>query len=231
MDAILLAAGLGTRLRPHTLTKPKPLLPVQGKPILEWILGALPPPVDRVLVVVNYLGEQIQEFMSRQKFFPHYEVIRQELPRGTGDALRSCQSQLQPGKFLVLNGDDLFGANDLARLAETEAGVLVKEVEDPCNFGVAFLKGDGSLEKMVEKPKIQGPALANTGAYLFPQSIFHFPLELSARGEFEITDYLSRLARESRVEAIPLSFWFPIGTVEALEKAQTADLTLLRRDN
>ena len=59
MDAILLCAGLGTRLRPHTLTTPKPLLPIQGRPILDWTLGALPKGVDRVIVVTHYLGEQI----------------------------------------------------------------------------------------------------------------------------------------------------------------------------
>ena len=62
MDAIILAAGLGTRLRPHTLTTPKPLLPVRGRPILDWALGALPAAVDRVLVVTHYLGEQIEAY-------------------------------------------------------------------------------------------------------------------------------------------------------------------------
>jgi NDP-sugar pyrophosphorylase family protein len=67
MDAVIMAAGLGTRLRPHTLTTPKPLLPVKGRPILDWALGALPPQVDRVLVVVNYLAEQIESYLAKQK--------------------------------------------------------------------------------------------------------------------------------------------------------------------
>src|SRR5580693_4802604 len=99
MDAVLLAAGLGTRLRPHTLTTPKPLLPVQGRPILDWALGALPPRVDRVLVVVNYLGEQIEAYLQTQKHFRKWETVRQEVPRGTGDALRSCRGQIQSEAF------------------------------------------------------------------------------------------------------------------------------------
>src|SRR5262249_6294897 len=131
MDAILLAAGLGTRLRPHTEHTPKPLLPVRGRPILDWSLGALPACVDRVLVVVNYLGEQIEAYLQQQKHFARWEVVRQEEPRGTGDALRSCRGRLQGGSFMVLNGDDLFGAADLAALSRHPAAVLVYPVDDP----------------------------------------------------------------------------------------------------
>src|SRR5262249_22590015 len=99
MDAIILAAGLGTRLRPHTLTTPKPLLPVQGRPILDWALGALPATVDRVLVVINYLGEQIEAYLRAQKHFAHWAAVRQEVPRGTGDALRACRDQLRSEHF------------------------------------------------------------------------------------------------------------------------------------
>ena len=78
MDAILLAAGFGTRLRPHTLTTPKPLLPIQGRPILDWTLGSLPEEITRVVVVVHYLGEQIERFMHQQnglKIFKSYAKI------------------------------------------------------------------------------------------------------------------------------------------------------------
>src|SRR5262245_26689385 len=105
MDAIILAAGLGTRLRPHTETTPKPLLPVQGRPILDWTLGALPPAVDRVIVVVQYLGEQIEAYLAAQRHVPSFEVVWQgQPPRGTGDAVRKCQGKLRGGSFLVLNG-------------------------------------------------------------------------------------------------------------------------------
>src|SRR5258708_6259193 len=121
MDAVLLAAGLGTRLRPHTLTTPKPLLPVQGRPILDWTLGALPPEVDRVIVVVNWLAEQIEQYLRSQPHLPDWQTVRQEVPRGTGDAFRSCRPHLRSEQYLVLNGDDLFGAADLANLANRDA--------------------------------------------------------------------------------------------------------------
>src|SRR6476620_8253995 len=108
MDAILLAAGLGTRLRPHTLTTPKPLLPVQGRPILDWTLGALPASVDRVLVVVHYLAERVDAYLEGQSHFREWVTIPQGTPRGTGDALQKCQSFVRSDRFLVINGDDLF---------------------------------------------------------------------------------------------------------------------------
>src|SRR5271165_1756466 len=105
MDAVIMAAGLGTRLRPHTLATPKPLLPVRGRPILDWTLGALPASIDRVIVVVNYLADQVEAYLGQQKHFRQWATVRQFEPRGTGDALRSCREQIHSERFLVMNGD------------------------------------------------------------------------------------------------------------------------------
>jgi bifunctional UDP-N-acetylglucosamine pyrophosphorylase/glucosamine-1-phosphate N-acetyltransferase len=224
MDAIILAAGLGTRLRPHTLSTPKPLLPVRGRPILDWSLGALPLAVDRVLVVVNYLAEQIEGYLRTQRHRAAWEAVRQVEPRGTGDALRSCRDRLRSETFMVLNGDDLYGATDLEELAGKPAGLLVQPVDEPRRFGIAFLKSDGTLEKLVEKPNLDGRRLANTGAYLFPRSVFDTELKVSSRGEYEITDYVSALAARQTVHVVEAKFWLPIGTIEVWQAAQERDL-------
>src|SRR5688500_14704928 len=136
MDAVILAAGLGTRLRPHTEKIPKPLLPVRGRPILDWGLGSLPRKVDRVLVVINYRGGQIEDYLRTQRHVGAWETVRQPEPRGTGDALRSCRDRLKKdGSFLVVNGDDLYGAADLAALAQHPAGLLIYPVDEPSRFG------------------------------------------------------------------------------------------------
>jgi bifunctional UDP-N-acetylglucosamine pyrophosphorylase/glucosamine-1-phosphate N-acetyltransferase len=224
MDAVLLAAGLGTRLRPHTLTTPKPLLAVRGRPILDWTLGALPASVKRVIVVTNYLAEQIDGYLRGQRHFRHWVTVPQGEPRGTGDALRRCQAHVQSDRLLVLNGDDLFGAADLAELASRPAGVLVAQVQEPRKFGIAFLKADGTLERLVEKPDLAPPQLANTGAYVFPRSVFDLEIGLSPRGEYEITDYVSQLAARQPFHVVPAKFWFPIGTEEAWQAAQRENL-------
>jgi bifunctional UDP-N-acetylglucosamine pyrophosphorylase/glucosamine-1-phosphate N-acetyltransferase len=224
MDAILLAAGLGTRLRPHTLTTPKPLLPVRGRPILDWTLRALPVAVDRVIVVVHYLAEKIDDYLREQQHYRDWVTVPQREPRGTGDALRRCRAHVRSERLLVLNGDDLFGAADLADLAARPAGVLVTEVQEPRKFGIAFLRPDGTLERLVEKPDLPPPQLANTGAYVFPRTVFDLEIGLSPRGEFEITDYVSQLAAQAPFHVVRANFWFPIGTAEAWQAAQREDL-------
>ena len=223
MDAVILAAGLGKRLRPHTLHTPKPLLPMNGRPILDWTLGALPLAVDRVLVVTHYLADQVEAFLKTQTF-KEWATVYQEEPRGTGDALRACRDKLRSDRFLVLNGDDLFGAGDLGRLAECPAGVLVHTVAEPRKFGIVFLKPDGTLERLVEKPALDGPRLANTGAYLFPRTVFAIDIQLSPRGEYEITDYVSALAARQPVHIVEARFWLPIGTVEVWRQVQGMNL-------
>jgi len=227
VDAIILAAGKGTRLRPHTYDTPKPLLPVQGRPILDWIIGALPP-VDRLVVVVNYLAEQIEDYLRKQTHVRDWATVRQAEPRGTGDALMSCKGVVTSDRVMVLNGDDLMGRADLARLAAVPAGILARPVDNPKEYGIIFRNPDGTLRQIVEKPDIPGPQLANIGAYLFPRGVFDLTLPLSPRGEYEITDAVSQLAARGRFEVVEAGYWLPIGNVEQWNGAQTADVTAAR---
>jgi UDP-N-acetylglucosamine diphosphorylase / glucose-1-phosphate thymidylyltransferase / UDP-N-acetylgalactosamine diphosphorylase / glucosamine-1-phosphate N-acetyltransferase / galactosamine-1-phosphate N-acetyltransferase len=225
MDCIILAAGKGTRLRPHTNTTPKPLLPVQGRPILDWIIGALPP-VDRLVVVVNYLEEQIEDYLKQQKHVKTWCTVRQEQPLGTGDALMSCKGQVNSDRVMVLNGDDLIGKHDLAKLGEVPMGILAHAVDEPDSFGIIFRNADNTLKEIIEKPKgLSSPQLANIGGYLFPKSVFDFTLTKSPRGEYEITEAVSLLAAKGAFHVVQAGYWLPIGTVEAWEASQTADLT------
>ena len=224
MDAIILAAGRGTRLRPYTEKVPKPLLPVQGRPILDWILGALPP-VDHLIVVVNYLGEAIEEYLSKQTHVRNWSSVRQEVPRGTGDALMSCRNAVKSDRVLVLNGDDLIGRADLAKLAAAPMGILVSAVQEPDAFGIVFRNADGTLNEIIEKPKeLTPPQLANIGGYVFPKSVFDLTLPLSPRGEYEITDAVAQLAAMGAFRVIEAEYWLPIGNIEQWCWSQLADV-------
>jgi bifunctional UDP-N-acetylglucosamine pyrophosphorylase/glucosamine-1-phosphate N-acetyltransferase len=224
MDAIILAAGKGTRLRPHTNTTPKPLLPVQGRPILDWIIEALPP-VDRLVVVVNYLAEQIEDYLAKQKHVRDWTTVRQAEPRGTGDALMACKGKVTAKKVMVLNGDDLIGRADLAALAAVPMGILAHAVDEPKSYGIIFRNPDGSLNRVVEKPEgLTPPQLANIGGYMFPKSVFELTLPLSPRGEYEITDAVSQLAARGGFQVVEAKYWLPIGTIAQWEGAQKADV-------
>ncbi len=225
MDGIILAAGKGTRLRPHTEKIPKPLLPVQGRPILDWIIGAMPP-VDRLVVVVNYLAEQIEDYLKRQTHVKNWTTVFQAKPLGTGDALMSCKSHVCSEKVMVLNGDDLIGRADLAKLAAVPMGILAHSVNDPKHFGILFRNPDGTLREIVEKPEdLTAPQLANIGGYVFPKRVFDMTLTTSPRGEYEITEAVGRLAAQGGFQVVEAKYWLPIGTVEAWTNSQHVDLT------
>ena len=225
MDAIILAAGKGTRLRPYTEKVPKPLLPVQGRPILDWIIGALPP-VDRLIVVVNYLGEAIEEYLAKQTHVANWTTVRQEVPRGTGDALMSCRGAVKSDRVLVLNGDDLIGRADLARLAAVPMGILVSAVQEPKDFGIVFPNPGGTLKQIIEKPQdLEPPQLANIGGYVFPKSVFDLTLPLSSRGEYEITDAVAQLAAIGEFHVVESQYWLPIGNIDQWCWSQLADVS------
>jgi dTDP-glucose pyrophosphorylase len=227
MDAIILAAGLGTRLRPHTLTTPKPLLPVRGRPILDWTLAALPKVVERVIVVTHYRREQVENHMKQQSHFGDWTTVFQATPRGTGDAFMSCRDAVKSDQVFVLNGDDLYAGRDLQALSGKPQGLLVHPVNEPKRFGITFLRADGTLEKLVEKPDMNGRQMANIGAYLFPRAALDLQLSLSPRGEYEITDVVSQLAERGPFHAVEATTWLPIGNEEQWRSAEQLDLDAL----
>jgi len=231
MDGIILAGGKGTRMRPLTYEKPKPLLDVQGRPILEWALMGLRPTVDHVMIVVKYLKEQIEDFMAQQTIFEQYTLVEQlPEPLGTGHALQCCEPHLRSDEFVVHNGDDLFGSADLARLAQCEYGILTIPRDDQSLWGVAVTDETGKLVRLHEKPPdgtYPTPVQASIGGYKLSRRIFEHELELSVRGEYELTDYVSWLAEVSAVSVVPADFWFPIGNPDDLQAAQSIDIEKL----
>ncbi len=231
MDAILLAGGKGTRMQPLTFTTPKPLLHVRGRPILEWSLLSLPKTVDHVIVVVNYLREQVADYMAQQRIIRDYTLVDQQPnPLGTGHAVQCCQPFLHSHEFLVINGDDLYDAASLQQLAEQPLAILGAMRDEVFRFGV-LIKSDGDKLKYIsEKPSGElypAPALVNAGAYKMDQRIFDYRLKLSKRDEYEIIDYVQYLADAAGVNIVQGAFWFPVGRPEDLAQAQSLDLDAL----
>jgi dTDP-glucose pyrophosphorylase len=229
MNGIILAGGKGTRMQPLTNTMPKPLLSIKGRPILEWSLLNLGGLVDQVLVVVNTMQDQIEAYMRQQRIIPHYRLVEQRPePLGTGHALQCCQPYLTQREFLVLNGDDLYDHASLEKLAAQPLGILGAMRDDPARFGVLTADDNGKLIRIEEKPKFYpASALVNAGAYKLDSRVFDYELKLSARGEYEITDYVQYLADSGVVQVVPGQFWFPVGRPADLALAQTLNLDTL----
>lgn len=231
MDAILLAAGKGTRMRPLTDDTPKPLLKVQDRPIMEWTLLNIAPLADRVIVVAKYLKSQIEDYMAAQTIMQDYVIVEQlPEPLGTGHAVQVCQPYLKSEHFLVLNGDDLYDPRALQRMAATAAAILTVERDDPTRFGVVVQNDSGYLQRLHEKPAegiYTPPVKVNIGAYKMTTQIFDYGIQKSERGEYELTDYMTYLATQINVSVITTDFWQPVGNPDDLAHAQTITLPTL----
>jgi UDP-N-acetylglucosamine diphosphorylase / glucose-1-phosphate thymidylyltransferase / UDP-N-acetylgalactosamine diphosphorylase / glucosamine-1-phosphate N-acetyltransferase / galactosamine-1-phosphate N-acetyltransferase len=214
-----MAAGLGTRLRPQTLTTPKPLLLVAGRPILEWNMDKLPPQISEVLLVVGYLQEQIRRHFGDEWGGRHITYIEQKELKGTGDALRICRPHLDE-RFLVMNGDDLYDAGDMAEMVRHELAILAKATEIPGRFGAFRTDEDGRLIDIIEGGEVPAGGLVNAGMYALDRRFFDHPLVPIKDGkEFGLPQTLVLMAKEHPISVIKANFWLPIGYPEDLEKA------------
>lgn len=213
MKAVIMAAGKSTRTYPLTVTRPKPLLPIANKTIMEHQLDALAGLVDGVVVVVGYRQEMIRSRFGDRYRDIDIEYVEQTDPRGTGHAILICAALIHE-PFLAMNGDDLYDHEDLSRLAKAPQAALVKNVEDPRLYGIYDVTEEGRVRRLVEKPKVIFSHLANIGAYKFTPDVFpvleHTPL--SERGEIEITSAIQTLANQSDFRVVEAQgYWIPIG--------------------
>jgi glucose-1-phosphate thymidylyltransferase len=171
MQVIIPLAGFGTRLRPHTYTKPKPLINVAGKAVLGHILDKFTGlDVEEFIIVHGHLGEQIQEYMDKQ--YPQYraQYVEQKDLVGQADAILRCRPFVD-GPVLIVFVDTLFEANLSGLANETaDAVAFVKEVDDPRRFGVAVLDPDGYVTRFVEKPESRDNKLVVIGMYYIKDS-------------------------------------------------------------
>lgn len=214
MKAVLMAAGKSTRTYPLTLTRPKPLLKVANKQILEHQLDALQGIVDTVVVIVGYRKEMIKEAFGDHYSGLRIEYVEQEEQLGTGHAILQCAGRINE-PFLAMNGDDLYDPKDLRALAKADhdAG-LVKEVDDPRLYGIYKVASDGRVVRLVEKPEELFSKLANVGAYKFSPDVFDVlgSIKPSPRGEIEITSAVQRLAEKGDFRVVRAQgYWLPIG--------------------
>ncbi|MGQ0797262.1 MAG: sugar phosphate nucleotidyltransferase [Methanobacteriota archaeon] len=177
MQALVIAGGLGTRLRPITYSRPKALVPLLNRPQILYLLDGLPEAVDEVLIAVNYRYEEVRDFFKGRDLGRTVTVIHEEEPLGTGGAIKNVEDRID-GPFVTMNGDviDALNLSDVVAFHEARraaATVVVTPVEDPTAFGVVAFEGD-RITRFVEKPKAdEAPSnLVNAGRYVFESTIF-----------------------------------------------------------
>ena len=180
----------------------------------------MPNEVSEVIIVINYLGEQIKNYFGDSFGGRKIKYVFQKELNGTGGAIHACKDILRD-KFLVINGDDLFFKKDLEKLCREELAAMAYEVKDPSKYGVFKMDEEGNLLDIVEKPKTKENKLANIGAYALDERFFGYDLVRITEKEFGLPQTLAKMTDKYKVKVIPTTHWFPIGNPEDLKKAQT----------
>ena len=206
MKGIILHGGHGTRLRPLTHTGPKQLLPIANKPMSQYCLEALKEAgISEIAIIIGgAASNKVQEYYGNgENFGVKITYVCQDQPSGIAHAIRLCKEFVNNEKFIVFLGDNILKRNisDYAKEfknSNADASILLCEVENPSQFGIADVNPDGSIKKIMEKPENPPTNLAVTGIYFLTPKIFDIidRLKPSWRNELEITDALQMLLQE-----------------------------------
>lgn len=236
MQVVIPAAGFGTRLRPHTWSKPKPLVSVAGKPILGHVLDSIASvSPERVIFVTGYLGDQIRDYVEHAYCFEASYVHQPEM-RGQAHAI-SLVRDLVDGPMLIAFADTIFDADfSVLNHSDADGVIFVKEVDTPYAFGIVELDGS-RIRRIIEKPTNPPTNLAVAGVYYFrdPSLLFAAIERLMAtgrqtRGEYYLADAIQVMIEEgARVEAATIDLWLDCGRPDTL--LETNRILLSRMPN
>lgn len=230
VDSVLLCAGAGKRLRPLTDSIPKALVPVAGRPIVDYHLEAWRAAgVHRVVLVTGYREDQVREHVGNgARYGLRVAYVTQSEPRGSGDALLVAAGHLRAEYILVGYCDVFFGRNPAIwaeLLSDRRSKIVGVRIENAGAYGRLEEGADGAWPRLVaihEKDGRSTPGLINGGAYLLPRRIFDIlpSVPLSSRGEIELTDAVTALvAGGGEVRIVPVRDWVDVGTPENLALA------------
>jgi glucose-1-phosphate thymidylyltransferase len=225
MQAIIPLAGKGTRLRPHTHTRPKPLVRVANRPVLDHVLSRLQGAgVDEVICITGYMGEQMKDYLETEHADLRKRYVRQEEQLGTAHAIDMAREYVS-GPVLIVFVDTIFEADlgVLDRRPDDDGIIWAKEVEDYQRFGVIVTDDDGYMERIVEKPDEPVSRLANIGVYflrdheLLFEGIDHVLAGDPYLGEYFLTDaFQYMIDRGAKLSVAEVEGWWDCGKPETL---------------
>jgi glucose-1-phosphate thymidylyltransferase len=233
MKAIIPVAGIGSKLRPHTHTQPKALVPVAGKPILAHIVDTLiSGGIKDYCFIIGYLGDKIESFIEEyyQEKDLKVEFVVQEPREGIGHALWCARESIRNQKeVIIMLGDTILSLDIVEFLKMPESALGTKKVDTPGTFGVVEIDSQDNVKRLVEKPKIPKSNLALVGIYkLSKPKLFVESLEkiiskgIKTLGEYQLTDALMEMLKHGESMAIfPVNNWYDCGKKESLLEANS----------
>lgn len=221
MQAVILAAGRGTRMRELTKNTPKALLELSGVTLLEYKFRALPEEVDEIILVVGYLGGMIQRRFGGSYGDKNILYVEEEDPvGGSAHSLWKARPLLKD-KFLVMNGDNIYAPEDMKACLKYDWAVLVQATER-VGSGRVVVDEDGRVSDILENSRHGGEAgYENTGFYVLDTRIFDYPPVPKSEGSSELglPQTIITAAKDIRIQAVPATFWIEIKSPEDLENA------------
>ena len=225
MKAIIPVAGAGTKLRPHTYTQPKALIPLAGRTILSIIIDQLKEAgIKDFIFIIGYLGEKIQDYVTDKYPELNCSFITQNERFGTGHAIDLTREIVGEEELLIVLGDTI-AEYDLKIVMDSPYSMLgVKKVDDPRNFGVAEIDEDNFISRVVEKPSIPKSNLALVGIYRIKETVQLFDClqkindnNIRSYNEFSLTDALECMIQQgAKFKFFKVSNWFDCGKKETL---------------
>ena len=225
MKAIIPVAGAGTKLRPHTYTQPKALIPLAGKTVLSIIIDQLHEAgINDFIFIIGYLGEKIQDYVKAEYPNINSHFIQQNERQGTGHAIELTKSIVGNDEVFIILGDTI-AEYDVKEVLESPHSMLgVKKVDDPRNFGVAEIEEDGFISRVVEKPAIPKSNMALVGLYKIKDSNYLFNCiekiiesDIKTNDEFNLTDALECMIQSGvKFSAFKVQNWFDCGKKDTL---------------
>jgi glucose-1-phosphate thymidylyltransferase len=226
MKAIIPVAGIGSRLKPHTHTQPKSLIPVAGKPILGHIIDSLKKGgVNEFVFIIGYLGDKIEQYVAQNHKDCKSTFIIQTLGKGIGHAIWLAREEIaDEAPVLIVLGDTIFEADLKSVLTGNENSLGVKKVEDPRQFGVAELDEQGEITMLIEKPSIPRSNLALVGLYYIKDTkilkeclAFNIENEIKTQNEFHLTDALQcMIGKGVKFKTFTVDSWFDCGKKDVI---------------
>ncbi|MBN8787607.1 MAG: NTP transferase domain-containing protein [Terrimonas sp.] len=225
MKAIIPVAGAGTKLRPHTYTQPKALIPLAGKSVLSIIVDQLAEAgIQEFIFIIGYLGDKIQDYVKEH--YPHLtcHFVLQNERQGLGHAIYLTKDIVGSDEVFIALGDTICEYDVKEVVYSSESMLGVKKVDDPRNFGVAEMGEHGSISKVVEKPQIPKSNMALVGLYKIKDTPFLFScLEKmihdaeKTRNEYNLTDALECMILSGvQFKSFKVQNWFDCGRIDTL---------------
>jgi glucose-1-phosphate thymidylyltransferase len=235
MKAIIPVAGAGTKLRPHTYTQPKALIPLAGKTILSIIVDQLKEAgISEFIFIVGYLGDKIKDYVLEKYPDLHAHFVNQSERQGIGHAILLTRDIVGDDDIFIVLGDTICEYDVSDVLTRTTSALGIRRVDDPRDFGVAEIGDDGFISRVVEKPQIPKSNMALVGVYLIKESRHLFDCLdtnirnlVKSRGQFSITDAIEcMISKGAKFQSFKVQNWFDCGKKDTLLESNS---TLLKK--